>query len=207
MAMKYGIILSQNKELLSQNKELLNKLKKKKLINNAVNLLKFENEDLKSQLQEHKRKESMSELNGSAMYAHRLNSTLHNHKREDSSPMLKRNMPTSYSSSSFFNSCNIADLEIVNKSAGANKAQEKSIDSDLNGAIKHYGNSLKTTNDEDEGGQFKNSSDNKLNQQNPTMPIQQNTLDSLSNDQKTVVKALINKLLWEQKQRFKSEDF
>ena len=188
MAMKYGIILSQNKELLS-------KLKKKKV----------ENEELKHQLHEHQRKGSISELVSNDIYSKRLNNTIHNHKREDSSPMLKRGLPTSYSSSSFFNNCNPPEFEAVNKSGG-NKAQDKSSDSDAIGATKNELMSQKTTYDDDEvlhsiaGGGV-----NELGL-NFISPSQQMALNTFSNEQKAVVKSLINKLLWEQKQRFKSED-
>lgn len=93
MAMKYGIILSQNKELMS-------KLKKKTI----------ENEDMKHQIQ-HLMKESLSDMLSNEAFTKGVNITHHNHKNEESSPMLKRNMPTSYSSTSIFKNLNSGDLE------------------------------------------------------------------------------------------------
>ena len=81
MAMKYGIILSQNKELII-------KLKKHK----------EENEKLKNQIQEFKKREKANELSINDYYNVRLNSTTH--KRDDSIPLLKRAIQTSNSSSS-----------------------------------------------------------------------------------------------------------
>ena len=84
MAMKYGIILSQNKELII-------KLKK----------YKEDNEKLKNQIQEFKKREKANELSINDYYNIRLNSTTH--KRDDSIPLLKRAIQTSNSSSSFSN--------------------------------------------------------------------------------------------------------
>ena len=78
MAMKYGIILS-------QNKELLNKLKK----------IKAENDEIKGQLQEHLRKESISDTISNEVYHNKIiNQTTQNHKRDHSSPMFTKNMAT-----------------------------------------------------------------------------------------------------------------
>lgn len=96
MAMKYGIIFS-------QNKELMNKLLKRKQ----------ENTELKQQLTEHRRKESMPESMTNDIFTRRMNSTIH--RRDDSSPIGKRVMPTSYSTSSFLTTYNPAEAEAIDK--------------------------------------------------------------------------------------------
>lgn len=94
--MKYGIIFSQNKELMKKY------LKKKQ-----------ENEDLKKQVAELQQRLNMQESHSKEGLTTRMNSTIH--KRETSSPIGRRIMPTSYSTSSIFSNFNPADLEALDK--------------------------------------------------------------------------------------------
>lgn len=167
MAMKYGIILSQNKELLS-------KLKKKKM----------ENEDYKMQIQ-HIRKESLSDLLSNEAFNKRLNTTHHNHKNEEYSPMLNRNMPTSYSSTSIFKNLNEGDLEMPRIETQKTTQFQPPINNNLMF--------------EDEVTHSKSNSETLGT--NLLSLSQQNALNSFTSEQKSIVKSLINNLLWEQSQK------
>ena len=127
MAMKYGIIFSQNKELISR-------LTKKKQ----------ENEELRTKYNELlvKKEGSSAEGSSSDMLGNRVTNT--SHKRDESSPICKRVIPTSYSSSSFITTYNPAEIEAIDKYVEGLKNNDKSSDSDQNSAKKSEDDKQKT---------------------------------------------------------------
>ncbi|CAI2362277.1 unnamed protein product [Moneuplotes crassus] len=92
MAMKYGIILSQNKELLDKCRQL-----------------KAENEDLKMQLHDRRKKESLSDAMSNGLSSKVLNKSTQDYKRDYSSPIMDNNNPNRHSSTTL--SQNFNDFE------------------------------------------------------------------------------------------------
>lgn len=169
MAMKYGIIFSQNKELMA-------KLVKRKQ----------ENEELKKKLSEHIRTNSLNDVQGD-QFMIRMNSTIHN--REDSSPVGKRMMPTSYSTSSFITNYNPAEHEAIDK----------------------YVESLKNVNIETDIKDNKSSDSDPKSADKPDFTKLDKPNISPQNDSEETpnnlnTKVLVNRLLWEQKQRLDTEE-
>ena len=113
MAMKYGIILSQNKELFNKYKKVKN-----------------ENEDLKSQILSFTHKECISDTISNDIHSKSLNKTTKNHKRDYSSPVINKNMPICHSSASLINNGNLQELDCANKPGGRVKMINKQIDPD-----------------------------------------------------------------------------
>mmetsp|Transcript_15504 Transcript_15504/g.13547 ORF Transcript_15504/g.13547 Transcript_15504/m.13547 type:complete len:101 (-) Transcript_15504:7-309(-) len=92
----------------------------------------------------------------------------------------------------------------MNRSAGGLKANDKSTDSEPVFSGRNEATSQKTTNDEDEGSLLKPQNDITPSM-NILSPNNQTSLSSFSPEQKAIVKSVINKVLWEQKQKMMSE--
>ncbi len=178
MAMKYGIILS-------QNKELMNKLKQ----------VKAENEEMKLQLREHSKKESISDIISNDLQSKALNMTTRNHKRDYSSPIIHKNMPTCHSSATLSNNCR--DLDKMDRSTG--KVMDKSSISDAASSGKNDLTGSKEATEEEEPP----TEEQDLQALKKLIAIQQSSLNSLPDNQKHVVSGLISKLLEKEKSRMK----
>lgn len=130
-----------------------------------------------------------------------MNSTIH--KRDDSSPMTKRVMPTSYSSSSFFTNYNAVEGETTEKQRESMKTNDKSSDSDP-----VYGKRLKPSSmqigksiNEDEVIHTKSDSEGRMTSIYLNKFNTQEALNSFTPEQRELVKILMSKVLLEKKQR------
>jgi len=180
MAMKYGIILSQNKELV-----------------NKCKILKTENDDLRAQLHEHSKKESISDIISNDLQSKLMNMTTRNHKRDYSSPIIHKNNPTCHSSATLSNNCN--EFDKMNRSTAKNI--DKSSDFDPISSTKGDQTGIKLPPDDEESS----SEPTDLTSLKKLIAIQQSSLESLPSDQKSIVSHLINKLLTKEKQRLSLE--
>lgn len=183
MAMKYGIILSQNKELII-------KLKKRKQ----------ENDELKQKLQEYKKKETNNELSLNDYYNKRMNNTLH--KRDDSVPLAKRVVPTSYSTSSFFTNYNGGEVEANDRHIENSKINDKSSDSDPNYLLRK----CQKANGEEEGLSSKNDFELRSSHSNIGQFNIQDALSVFTPDQRELIKLIMNKLISDKKPRSESDE-
>ena len=174
MAMKYGIILS-------QNKELIDKLQKKKQ----------ENDELKAQIKELKQKEANYEFINQEFCNKRMNMTVH--KRDDSSPIMKRPFPNSYSSSSFITNYNVPDGD--GNDRFSLKVNDKSSELD---ALSTFRKSQRVNND-DEVTQSKSDFDLRSSITNFTSMSTQEALNLFSPDKQELVKMIVNKLVSEKR--------